>query len=320
MTQDKKILIVGGAGYIGGYTTDYLLSHDYFVAVYDKLIYENRFLKNVKFIYGDIRDTDKLIKISNEFDVIVLMAGIVGDPACNVNKSITEEINHQAIKRFCENISKNKHVIFFSTCSVYGAQNETLNEESPTYPLSLYASTKLASEKHVLEINGTIFRLGTMYGLSDTHSRIRLDLVINVLTMNAVTENIMRVSGGEQWRPILSVKDVAPYVKETIDKNIRGLYILSKENVIIRDLAERIKMIIPTSNIIYTDISFQDARNYKVDTSKANKTYDYLPIITVEEEVQNLINIFNEKRIKNVKDEVYHNGLFLINKLKNYEF
>ncbi len=315
----KKVLIVGGAGYIGGYATDYLMdSNDISVSIYDNLTYENRYLKEVPFIFGDIRDTEKLTKIAMNFDIIILMAGIVGDPGCNVNPRITEEINHQAIKRFCEGMPSDKHLIFFSTCSVYGAQNEILNEESPTNPLSLYASTKLASEEHVRAKNGTIFRLGTMYGLGDTHSRIRLDLVINVLTMNAAVNKSMSIFGGEQWRPILSVKDVAPYLLETIQENIRGTYILSKENVIIRDLGERIKTILPDTDIKYTDISFQDARNYKVDTSKTDATYKYRPVVSVEEEVQNLVNIFNETRIKNVKDEVYHNGLFLVNKLKNF--
>ena len=316
--MDKKILIVGGAGYIGGYASDYLQKY-FDVTVYDNLTYENRYLKKINFIFGDIRDTNKLINIAKDFDVIILMAGLVGDAACNINPSITEEINHQSIKRFCENLQENKHIIFFSTCSVYGAQNDILNEESPINPLSIYASTKLASEEHIKLRKGTIFRLGTMYGLGDEHSRIRLDLIINVLTMNAIYHKTMRIFGGDQWRPILSVKDVAPYLLETINNNIHGTYILSKENVKIRDLGERIKVIIPDSEIIYTDISFQDARNYKVDTTKALVTYSFRPEVTPEEEIENLVKIFKQSRIKNIKDEVYNNGLFLIDKLKNFD-
>lgn len=315
----KKILIVGGAGYIGGYSTDFLTYNGYDVTIYDNLTYENRYLKDVNFIFGDIRDTEKLVKISKNFDIIILMAGIVGDPACNINPRITEEVNYHSIKRYCETLQENKHIIFFSTCSVYGNQNKILSESSETNPLSLYASTKLAAEKHVTDRNGTIYRLGTMYGVGDTYSRIRLDLVINVLTMNAYVNKTMKIFGGEQWRPILSVKDVAPYIEETIRNDIRGTYILSKENVIIKNLGERIKTIIPDVNIIYTNISFQDSRNYRVDTSKAENTFSYTPTVTVENEVLNLINIFKTKRIKNVKDEVYNNGLFLIDKLKNFD-
>ncbi len=187
----KKVLVVGGSGYIGGLTCDYLIRDGFDVTVYDNLLYENRYLKDVKFIYGDIRDTEKLYEISNDFDVIVLMAALVGDPACSVDPSLTEEINFKSIKNFCDVVLPNKHLIFMSTCSVYGAQEGLLNEESPTNPLSSYASTKLAAEKYILEKGGTVFRLGTVFGLGDTYSRLRMDLVVNVITMKAVKENTL---------------------------------------------------------------------------------------------------------------------------------
>jgi nucleoside-diphosphate-sugar epimerase len=185
----KKVLVVGGSGYIGGLTCDYLIRDGFDVTVYDNLLYENRYLKDVKFIYGDIRDTEKLYEISNDFDVIVLMAALVGDPACSVDHKLTEEINFQSIKNFCEVVSPSKHLVFMSTCSVYGAQDGLLNEESGTNPLSSYASTKLAAEKYIQQRNGTIFRLGTVFGLGDTYSRLRMDLVVNVLTMKAIKDN-----------------------------------------------------------------------------------------------------------------------------------
>ena len=141
-----KILICGGAGYIGGLTCDSLLREGFDVVVYDNILYENRYLKDIKFINGDIRDTDKLINTSKDYDVIILMAALVGDPACSVDPILTEDINYISIKNFCERISDDKHLIFMSTCSVYGAQDGILNEESPTNPLSSYAITKLNSE------------------------------------------------------------------------------------------------------------------------------------------------------------------------------
>ena len=138
----KKVLILGGAGYIGGYTTDYLLSKGYKVSIFDKLVYETRYLKDVNFIYGDIRDTKKVIEVSKDYDVIVLMAALVGDPACAVDINLTDDINHAAIKNICEQLDNQKHIIFLSTCSVYGAQLDMLDETSPTNPLSAYASTK----------------------------------------------------------------------------------------------------------------------------------------------------------------------------------
>ena len=313
-----KILICGGAGYIGGLTCDSLLREGFDVVVYDNILYENRYLKDIKFINGDIRDTDKLINTSKDYDVIILMAALVGDPACSVDPILTEDINYISIKNFCERISDDKHLIFMSTCSVYGAQDGILNEESPTNPLSSYAITKLNAEKHIIEKGGTIFRLGTVFGLGDTYSRLRMDLVVNVLTMKATKYGEITINGGEQWRPIIAVKDIAEYITEAAEFKYAGIYILSKENVIIKELGEKIAKMIPGTKVKYTEISIQDARNYRVDNSKSLSTFKYKPVVTVEDEVIKMIKIFSEERIQNLEDEVYHNGLYLKNKkIKN---
>ena len=317
---NKKVLLVGGAGYIGGLTCDHLIKDGFDVTVYDNLLYENRFLKDIPFIYGDVRDTEKLYKVSKNYDIIILMAALVGDPACSVDPLLTEEINYKAIKDFCDVVSPSKHLIFMSTCSVYGAQDGLLNEESNTNPLSSYASTKLKAEKHVLDKNGTVFRLGTVFGLGDTYSRIRMDLVVNVLTMKAVKEGVININGGEQWRPIISVKDIAGYVTEACEKKYNGIYVLAKENVVIRELGERIASIIPNTKINYTEISFQDARNYMVDNSKSLETFKYKPLVTVEEEVGRMVKLFTENRIENPEDKIYHNGAFLKNKKEQNQF
>jgi len=311
INMKEKVLLVGGAGYIGGLTCDYLIREGFDVTIYDNILYEERYLKPINFIYGDIRDTNKIVESSKDFGIVVLMAALVGDPACSVDPKLTEEINFTAIKNICLSLPKDKHIIFMSTCSVYGAQTEILNEESPTNPLSSYASTKLESEKYVMERNGTIFRLGTVFGLGDNYSRIRMDLVVNVLTMKGVKYGEITINGGEQWRPIISVIDIAEYVTEACKNKYQGIFILSKENVIIKELGERIASLIPSVKINYTEISFQDARNYKVDNTKSLETFTYRPKVTVEDEVKRMINIFNENRVKNPEDSVYHNGLFI---------
>jgi nucleoside-diphosphate-sugar epimerase len=312
--KTKKVLLVGGAGYIGGLTCDYLKEAGLEVTVYDNLLYENRFLKEIPFIYGDIRDTEKLYNVSKDFDVIVLMAALVGDPACSVDHDLTEEINYKAIKDFCENVSPSKHIVFMSTCSVYGAQDGMLDESSGTNPLSSYASTKLKAEEHILDNGGTIFRLGTVFGLGDTYSRLRMDLVVNVLTMKAVKDGEININGGNQWRPIISVKDIAGYVTEACIEEYEGIFVLSKENVVIRELGERVAGMIPNTKINYTEISFQDARNYKVDNVKSLNTFKYKAKVTVEEEVTRMVKMFTENRVENPEDKIYHNGAFLKNK------
>ena len=312
--KTKKVLLVGGAGYIGGLTCDYLKEAGLKVTVYDNLLYENRFLKEIPFIYGDIRDTEKLYNVSKDFDVIVLMAALVGDPACSVDHDLTEEINYKAIKDFCENVSPSKHIVFMSTCSVYGAQDGMLDESSGTNPLSSYASTKLKAEEHILDNGGTIFRLGTVFGLGDTYSRLRMDLVVNVLTMKAVKDGEININGGNQWRPIISVKDIAGYVTEACIEEYEGIFVLSKENVVIRELGERVAGMIPNTKINYTEISFQDARNYKVNNVKSLDTFKYKAKVTVEEEVTRMVKMFTENRVENPEDKIYHNGAFLKNK------
>jgi nucleoside-diphosphate-sugar epimerase len=316
--MSKKILVCGGAGYIGGLTSDYLIREGFDVTVYDNLLYEERYLKDIKFINGDIRDTEKLYQVSKNFNTIILMSALVGDPACSVDPNLTEEINYKSIKKFCEKVDDEKHLIFMSTCSVYGAQDGILNEDSQTNPLSSYASTKLNAEKYILQKNGTVFRLGTVFGLGDTYSRIRMDLVVNVLTMKAVKDGVITINGGEQWRPIIAVKDIAEYIVESVKEKQKGIYILSKENVVIRELGEKIAKIIPNTEINYTEISFQDARNYKVDNTKSLDDFKYKPTVTVEDEVIRMVKLFSEGRINNPEDKIYHNGAYLNNKkIKN---
>jgi nucleoside-diphosphate-sugar epimerase len=309
-----RVLVCGGAGYIGGMTCDILKRENVDVTIYDNLLYESRFLKDIPFIFGDIRDTEKLLSISKDYDVIVLMSALVGDPACSVDPVLTESINYKAIKDFCKNVEPTKHIIFMSTCSVYGAQDGILNENSPTDPLSSYAMTKLKAEQHVLERGGTIFRLGTVFGLGDTYSRLRMDLVVNVLTMKAIKHGEITINGGEQWRPIIAVRDIAEYITEACFKKQTGIYILSKENVIIKELGEKIATIIPGTKVNYTEISFQDARNYKVDNTKALIDFKYKPVVTVEDEVDKMIKIFSENRVLDPEDKIYHNGAYLRNK------
>lgn len=311
-----RILIVGGAGYIGGYTTS-LLEKYWDVAVYDNLLYETRFLKPVKFIRGDIRDTKKLVDASKDYDVIVFAAALVGDPACSVDNNLTEELNYQSVKRFCEQMPKHKHVIFLSTCSVYGAQDGILDEESPTNPLSTYASTKLRAEKHVLDVGGTIFRLGTVYGVGDTYSRIRLDLVLNVLTFKAVTEKEITVNGGDQWRPIISVKDIAWYIHEACQNRKPGVFVLAHSNTTISELGEIVHKCIPDTKVIRTEMSFQDARNYRVSNNKVLREFKYKTKYTPEMEVEEMRTLITSGRIVNPFDEIYNNGKYLAKLLKD---
>jgi nucleoside-diphosphate-sugar epimerase len=309
----NKVLVIGGAGYIGGLTVDFLSQKGYDVTVFDGLFYESRYLKPCNFVYGDIRNTSHLLEVAQNFDTIVYLAALVGDAACQVDLAHTEDINHLAVKNFVTALDPGKRLIFISTCSVFGAQEGMLNEESSTNPLSAYASTKLKAEKWVQEYGGLIFRLGTVYGVGDPFSRIRLDLVVNVLTLKAIKNNKISIFGGEQWRPIISVYDVAKYITEACGSNHTGIYCLGQENVHLADLGKRVAELIPGTLLELNDIPFQDFRNYRVDNSKSICDFNHKPEKTVETEVAVLAKLLKENRIQNPEAEIYHNGVFLKN-------
>lgn len=308
--MNKKILVVGGCGYVGGCLTDNLLSKGYDVTVYDDLVYETRFLKKVNFIRGDIRNTEKLSKILPEFETVVWLAALVGDPACAVDVELTRQVNFEPVKWLVDNY-KGK-IIFPSTCSVYGVNNDLIDETATPNPLSAYAVTKLEAEQYIVNNhkNYLIFRLGTLYGLGDEHSRLRLDLVVNILVKKAIEKETLTVNGGEQWRPLLHVKDVGNAVVFGLENNITGLYNLSEQNVMIHEIADRIIKYIPGAKVERVDMKFQDLRNYKVSDAKFRAT-GWKPQFSIDDGIIELKKAFEEQRIKHLNDWVYSNGHFI---------
>jgi len=314
----KKIFIAGGAGYLGGYMADvFNAREDYEVTVYDNLLYEDRYLKNIKFIYGDIRDSKKLVSVINDYDVVIWLAGLVGDGACSINAKVTEELNCGTVKWLVDNY-KNGTVVFTSSCSVYGMNHDLIDEEAAPNPLSVYAATKLQAERHIIENvkDYVIFRLGTLYGIGDAYSRLRLDLVVNVLTMKAVRGESLTVFGGQQWRPILHVRDVAHAVEHCLDKGIRGLFNVSEKNIVIAELAGRIQELIPGTKVNHHDLKFEDFRDYRVKNDKILST-GWKNKFTLEQGILELSRVFSEIRVKNITDPVYSNVEYL--KSINYQ-
>ena len=303
-----KILVVGGAGYVGGGIVD-TLSEKNEITVYDSLIYESAYRKDVNFIYGDIRDYKKINSILNNFDAVVWLAALVGDGACSINPTLTHEINSETVKNLVKNF--NGKIIFLSTCSVYGAQEGVLDENSEVNPLSEYASSKLIAEKYLEESDAIIFRLGTLFGISDQFSRIRLDLVVNILTTKALVDKKMSVFGGDQWRPLLHVKDVANAIEHNISSDTKGIFNLHYKNFKIIEIAEKIKEKIPDVSIETTPLPFQDARNYQVSSDKLKLETGFEASIELSQGIEEMYNLISSNRIKDINDPRYSNQNFL---------
>lgn len=311
-----KTLIVGGAGYIGGHMVDFFNrapntnKKSYKTSVLDHLIYEDRYLKQVEFFNEDIRNTKRLDKIVHNFHTVVFLAALVGDPACAVDKQLSYDINVTPVKWLADNY-KGK-IVFMSTCSVYGKNDDLIDETAEPNPLSVYAETKLEAEQylHSARPESLIFRLGTLYGLGDTHSRLRLDLVVNVLTLKAALGETLNVFGGEQWRPLLHVKDVTTAAFFGLENDLSGIYNLSEKNCTMRDIAETIVQEIPSAKVEYSDIPFQDMRNYKVKNDKITQT-GWRPHYNLIGGIKEMYNVFREKRIKKIDDDVYRNGNYI---------
>ena len=303
-----NVLVVGGAGYVGGGIVD-KLKENHSVTVYDSLIYEESYRKDVKFVYGDIRDHEKLRELLNSNDAVIWLAALVGDGACAINPELTFQINSESVKFLAENFKK--RIVFLSTCSVYGAQEGMLNESSSINPLSEYASSKVQAEEYLQNSNAIIFRLGTLFGISDEFSRIRLDLVVNILVTKALSEGKLTVFGGDQWRPLLHVNDVANAINHTLENEVTGVFNLHYKNFKIIDIANKIIEKVPTATIETTPMKFQDARNYQVSSEKLFNKTGFRAQVDLSTGIDEVYQLISSKRIKDVNHIRYSNQNFL---------
>ena len=208
-----KILITGGAGYIGSELTKYLLDDGHSVVCYDNLMYDPTSLlrysvnDNFSFIKGDVRDHKNLYKHLKEADVIIPLAALVGFPLCRDDPQAAKDINHLANKWIAANKSKDQLVIYPCTNSGYGVgtTGKHCTEESPLNPISLYGQTKVAAEEEFRNVeNNVTFRLATVFGPS---SRMRTDLLVNSFVLKSLREKILVLYEHEFMRNYIHLHD-----------------------------------------------------------------------------------------------------------------
>jgi len=278
----KKILITGGAGYIGSILTPRLLSKGHKVTVLDNLLFRQNTLleccdnENFNFVYGDCRNEETIKSLLKDADVIIPLAAIVGFPACNRDPLSATTINFEAVKMINDLRSKNQRIIYPTTNSGYGATTGEMycTEETPLHPISLYGRTKADAEKLLLASENTVtFRLATVFGMSP---RMRVDLLVNDFTYQAVTNGSIILFQKDFKRNYLHVRDAADCFAFTIEHfdEMKGETYnvgLNEANLSKEELALEIKKQIPNFYITSAEIdSDPDKRNYIVSNDKIN--------------------------------------------------
>ena len=308
----KKVLITGGAGYLGSVLTEVLLNKEYQVTVLDNLIYKQvsvspfSYNKNFNFILGDVTVESTLKPLVESHDIIIPLAAIVGMPACKAQPELTAKVNYEQVKNITEWMTKEQKLIIPNTNSQYGSSAEVITEDSPFKPLSLYAETKCDAEKAVLDSgNGIVLRLATVFGIS---YRMRMDLLVNDFVYKALTDGYLVLFESHFIRNYVHIRDVANaflfMIKNYEKCNNNAFNVgLSSANCTKLELTQIIQKYIPDLVVVQNEFKKDfDQRNYRVSNKKL-ESQGWLPIFSLEDGIQELIK-----------------GYQLINKFKNKDF
>jgi len=278
----NRVLITGGAGYIGSVLANNLLANDYKVTVIDNLMYGQSsltnlcFFDNFNFIEGDVRDRDLLEEQVKKHDVIIPLAAIVGFPACEKDKELATAVNYEHVCDICEWASPDQKLIYPNTNSGYGVgENDTLcTEETPLNPISHYGATKCYAEAKILNKEGISLRLATVFGMSP---RFRNDLLVNDFVYRAFNDGFIVLFEQHFKRNFVHVRDVCNafiYMIENYDRAKSEPYNigLSSANLSKLELCQKIKEYVPGFAILADDINTDpDKRNYIVSSKKVEQ-------------------------------------------------
>jgi nucleoside-diphosphate-sugar epimerase len=290
-----KILVTGGAGYVGSRVVAHLLSQGHRVRALDRLLYGAEAMlpltamPSFELHVGDVRDRNSMLRAMQGMDGVVHLAGIVGEAACNVNTEFSWSINHGAVANLLEAASEAGigRLIFVSTCSNYGVAepNVAVDEDAPLNPISDYARAKVLAEGEVLRVNGiptvTVLRLGTICGLS---ARMRFDLLVNEMAREAVLGRPIDIFAPEAWRPFLHIDDAAAVMGHVLQADpalvTRRVFNVVGENHQKTSLLAIAREALPglQASIVQRK---PDLRDYRVSGDRIVKTLGFRPLRTV---------------------------------------
>jgi nucleoside-diphosphate-sugar epimerase len=319
----KRVLVTGGAGFIGSILVDRLLQSGYKVIILDKLMFGveplKHFLKNpnpnLAIIVGDIQNEDDVQRALENADAVIHLAAIVGDPACAAASDLAVNVNFNATVRLADLCKKRKiqRFVFASTCSVYGVgKTEKLTEDAEVNPVSLYAETRLYGERGILSLADSTFspvllRLGTLFGLSP---RMRFDIIINYLTQKAFREKQISIFGGDQWRPLLHVADAARAFQVAMESPLEEvsnqIFNVGSSNLQIKEIGRIIQENIPEAEVQHLD-KFEDKRSYNVSFDKIQTALGYQAEISIESGIKEIAAALKDGTIADPQDKIYYN-------------
>lgn len=307
-----RILITGGAGYLGSILSRKLLAKGHKIRVLDDLWYGEESIQecqkneNFELVKDDLRNLTTTVRAMKDVDGVIHLASIVGMPASSIEPRTSEEINYLATKNIAElcTLHKIPTYLFASTCSVYGSQpNMLITEKSDVAPMDFYAEQKFLSERAIGWLNKapTILRFGTLFGISP---RMRFDLVINLFVAQAIIENKITVFGGDQYRPFLHVEDAAESLLFAFENDLTGTYNVISENLTILEAAKRISKL--SGCEIEISNENEDKRNYRVSGEKI-KRMGFTPQFSIEDAYKQIKEKIEKGEIKDYKNIKYNN-------------
>lgn len=322
-----KILVTGGAGYVGSTLVPLLLAEGHTVTVLDSLLHGGESILGVwanpkfEFVRGDIRDRSEVTAVLSGVDAVVHLAAIVGDPACARDPELSRAVNLESSLALIEESQRAgvRRFIFASTCSNYGRMSDPtryVDEDSELAPVSLYAETKVAVEKKLLQsagVNGgwcpTPLRFATVFGVSN---RMRFDLTVNEFTMEMLTKKHLVVFGEQFWRPYIHVRDAARGIAQVLaapaEKVSGNVFNVGStdQNFQKQQLVDLIRPYAPDAAVEFVRKQ-EDPRDYRVSFSRIQQALNFQITRTVQEGIEevahlvrsNIIQDFSDKRFRN---------------------
>lgn len=315
----RKILVTGGAGYIGSILSHQLLTYNYDVIILDDFRYKQNinhlcYLDSCEIIKGDVRDKSLMRSLMKKVDVVIPLAALVGAPICKADPINADSINKDAILQMLEMKAKDQIIMMPTTNSAYGSGhalngdstiNNYCDENSPLNPISKYAVDKVMIEKELMQHENVIsFRLATVMGMSP---RMRLDLLVNQFVYKALTDKTIVMFEGHFKRNYIHVRDVAFAMLHSLSmfskmkNNIYNLG-LSEANISKLELANLIKKYVSDFIILEAEyVKDPDQRNYIVSNDKIEKT-GWRPMYNLDKTIKELL-----KGIPTLKNTVYDN-------------